>query len=53
MRDDFSAPAEKEAVSVDTDQARQAVTGHGVRYVLAFGIAGVVLAFIFVLAYWR
>jgi hypothetical protein len=27
------------------DSARQAVTGHNVRYVLGFGLAGVVLAF--------
>jgi hypothetical protein len=29
-----------------TDQARAGVTGHGVRYVLGFGLAGVVLAFV-------
>lgn len=28
-----------------TDKARAGVTGHNVRYVLAFGLAGVVLAF--------
>jgi hypothetical protein len=28
-----------------TDQARQGVTGHNVRYVLGFGLAGVVIAF--------
>lgn len=27
------------------DQARQGVTGHNVRYVLAFGLAGAVLGF--------
>jgi hypothetical protein len=26
-----------------TDQARQGVTGHNVRYVLAFGLAGAVI----------
>jgi hypothetical protein len=30
---------------VDTTRARQGVTGHNVRYVLAFGIVGVVIAF--------
>jgi hypothetical protein len=28
-----------------TDDARAGVTGHGVRYVLGFGLAGVALAF--------
>ena len=28
-----------------TDQARQGVTGHNVRYVLAFGLAGAVIGF--------
>jgi hypothetical protein len=27
------------------DQARQAVTGHNARYVLGFGLAGVIAAF--------
>jgi hypothetical protein len=30
---------------VPTPQARQGVTGHNVRYVLAFGIAAIVVAF--------
>jgi hypothetical protein len=30
------------------DQARQGVTGHNVRYVLGFGIAGTVISFIIV-----
>ncbi len=29
-----------------TDEARAGVTGHGVRYVLGFALAGVVLAFV-------
>ncbi len=29
---------------VSTDRARQGVTGHGVRYVLAFGLLGVIFA---------
>jgi hypothetical protein len=28
-----------------TDRARQGVTGHGVRYVLIFGMLGVIVAF--------
>jgi len=34
----------------DTTRARQAVTGHNVRYVLVLGIVGVVIGF--VIAYW-
>jgi len=34
---------------VNTTRARQGVTGHNVRYVLAFGIIGVVI--VFALAY--
>jgi hypothetical protein len=30
---------------VPTDKARQGVTGHNVRYVLGFGIVGVVIGF--------
>jgi hypothetical protein len=30
---------------VPTQQARQGATGHNVRYVLGFGLAGIVLAF--------
>jgi hypothetical protein len=33
---------------VPTPRARQAVTGHNVRYVLGFGIAGIVIAFLIV-----
>ena len=29
---------------VDTDNARSGVTGHHVRYVLAFGLAGIIVA---------
>lgn len=36
------------ATSEMANKVRQGVTGHNVRYVLLFGIAGVVLAFIFV-----
>lgn len=37
---------EEQTTIIDTDKARSGVTGHHVRYVLGFGIAGVVLAFI-------
>lgn len=30
---------------VTTDQARQGVTGHGVGYVLTFGLLGIIFAF--------
>jgi hypothetical protein len=30
---------------VTTNRARQGVTGHGVRYVLAFGLMGIIFAF--------
>jgi hypothetical protein len=51
-RSDTRAPEYKEADReaggrpvVPTPRARQAVTEHNVRYVLGFGIAGVVIAF--------
>jgi hypothetical protein len=31
-----------------TDQARQGVTGHNVRYVLGFGLAGAVISFVLI-----
>ena len=34
-----------------TDDARAGVTGHGVRYVLVFGLAGAILAFAAVSVY--
>jgi hypothetical protein len=34
-----------------TDDARAGVTGHHVRYVLGFGLAGIVLAFVVVGVY--
>jgi len=33
---------------VPAQRARQAVTGHNVRYVLGFGIAGIIVAFLIV-----
>jgi hypothetical protein len=44
---DPSAPPQKPVVK-DTVRARGAVKGHNVRYVLAFSLAGVILAFIIV-----
>jgi hypothetical protein len=54
--DSASEPVrERDDLSVDdarssTNRARQGVTGHNVRYVLVFGLAGVVLAFILIYA---
>jgi hypothetical protein len=36
---------EEPETELPTDKARAGVTGHNVRYVLAFGLAGVVVAF--------
>ena len=41
MRNDVSP----DPTVLPTEQARQGVTGHNVRYVLGFGLAGVVIAF--------
>jgi len=37
---------DEEAVIVGADSARQGVTGHNVRYVLAFGLVGIIAIFI-------
>lgn len=37
---------EEPAVVTSAIRARQGVTGHGVRYVLIFGLAGAVIAFV-------
>jgi hypothetical protein len=42
---DASEPKE-----LGTTEARQAVTGHNVRYVLGFGLAGIIVGFVIV--YW-
>ncbi len=42
-------PRTNQSDEIDTTRARQGVTGHNVRYVLALGIAGVVI--VFALAY--
>jgi hypothetical protein len=43
--DDRSASGTAEPTVVPTNRARQGVTGHNVRYVLALGTAGVIAAF--------
>jgi hypothetical protein len=55
MSPDTRAPEYKEADRqaahqpvVPTPRARQGVTGHNVRYVLGFGLAAVVVAFVIV-----
>jgi uncharacterized membrane protein len=37
---------EEPAIVTSTDRARQGVTGHGLHYVLIFGMAGAVIAFV-------
>lgn len=39
-----STPREQPAI-ISTDDARQGVTGHNVRYVLGFGIVGIIILF--------
>ena len=41
-----STTAVAQPVSLSTNRASGGVTGHRVRYVLAFGLAGIILAFI-------
>jgi hypothetical protein len=55
MSPDTRAPEYKEAdqnatqtLAVPARRARQGVTGHNVRYVLGFGLVGVVVAFLIV-----
>ena len=48
MSDQFPRQ-EAGAPELDTTRARQGVTGHNVRYVLVFGLIGVVI--VFALAY--
>jgi len=38
--------AQAQPVTVSTNKARGGVTGHHVRYVLGFGLAGIIFAFI-------
>jgi hypothetical protein len=43
---------EEPEIKLPTDKARAGVTGHHVRYVLAFGLGGIIVAFaILLLAY--
>ncbi len=45
MQKDARGDDEAPKIVETTDQARQGVTGHGVRYVLLFGLLGVLTAF--------
>ena len=45
-RDEMSERLTEHPPVVPTQKARQAVTGHNVRYVLGFALAAIVLAFI-------
>jgi len=46
-----AAPGSNQPVVEGTTEARQAVTGHGVRYVLMVGLVGIVVAFAIVYAF--
>jgi hypothetical protein len=55
MSPDTRAPEYKEAdrqaassAAVSAPRARQGVTGHNVRYVLGFGLVGIIVAFLIV-----
>ena len=37
-------------IQVDEEEARQGTTGHNVRYVLLFGLGGVIIAFVIILS---
>jgi hypothetical protein len=39
------SPTSREPVRKPTNEAREGVVGHNVRYVLLFGLAGVIVAF--------
>jgi len=45
---DSISPESGQRPVVPTTRARQGVTGHNVRYVLGFGIVGIVVAFVVV-----
>lgn len=49
-RSDFrpTSPPEVREDSMETNKTRQGVTGHNVRYVLYFGLAGVIVGFVLV-----
>ena len=49
--DDFDPASDNDTSSegsANTIRVRQGVTGHGVRYVLAFGLLGILIAFVVV-----
>ena len=49
----MQSPSDKQApVKKSADEAREGVTNHNVRYVLLFGLAGAIVAFIIVYAYY-
>jgi hypothetical protein len=49
MTEETAAPSEP--VKKNTVRTRGAVTGHNVRYVLAVGLAGIIIAFIVIALY--
>ena len=49
MSEDAGVPPQP--VIKNTSRARGGVTGHNVRYVLAFGLAGTIIAFIVIALY--
>jgi len=44
---------EDRVVEVEQQEARQGATGHNVRYVLLFGLGGVIIAFVIVFMMFR
>jgi hypothetical protein len=45
MSSPYNDPVPQPQPVVSAQQARQGVTGHNVRYVLGFGLAGVIVVF--------
>lgn len=45
MQDRTPGPDGRDRVVMETNEARQAETGHNVRYMLAFGLIGVIVVF--------
>ena len=48
QQDTSDIPPPERPTLKSTDQARQGVTGHNVRYVLTFGLIGVAVAFVII-----
>jgi hypothetical protein len=49
----MNAPSDRQSAArpvLSKDAARQGVTGHNVRYVLGFGLAAVIIAFVVIYA---